>query len=316
MWDYRDESQDEKNGSDDMERRNAATPAIPLPNPGEGGPVFPGTNGNDGENNRPEINLPEINLPGGNRPGGNRPGGNRPGGARPQEDDNSLIGGLITTIITSLPRPNIPCKFCPNNNVSTGVIRCLNATSGYNPFSVYVNANMLLSSLGEGEVSAYERVPAGTHTISIVGNNGYVYVQKQIMVPVGKVYTLAIINTTSGLDFMVIEDMECARTFGNGCIRICNLATNSGSINVSFRPRSISFENVAFRELTDFKSIWPGDYTYYISRNSSTLRPIGMQESLLSSTLKIDMNVSYTMYVSQWNISSPDAIRAIIVEER
>lgn len=258
------------------------TPVAPLPNPGEGGPVFPG--------NRP--NIPQENP------------------SRPN------LGGLIQTIITTFPRPNLPCRFCGNNTMKAGTIRMLNAASGYNPFSVYVNSEMLTSPLSEGEISEYEKVPAGVHTISIVGDNGYVYVQKQIMVQEDKVYTLAIINTPSGLDLMVVEDRTCDRPFQNGCVRVCNLANNSGSINVFIGQRYISFMNVAFREVTDYKSIWPGDYTVNVSRNNTILRSNIAGEILLTTTMKAEMNVSYTLYVFHWNQSSPDAIRMIIVEEK
>ena len=43
--------------------------------------------------------------------------------------------------------------------------------------------------------------------------------------------------------------------------------------------------------------------------------PMGNSNMLISSMLTIAMNVSYTIYIFNWNLSSPDAIRALIVEE-
>ena len=41
----------------------------------------------------------------------------------------------------------------------------------------------------------------------------------------------------------------------------------------------------------------------------------GNRNIILSSSVDVKMDVSYTMYLFNWNISSPDAITVMIVEE-
>ncbi|MDD6201705.1 MAG: DUF4397 domain-containing protein [Lachnospiraceae bacterium] len=270
------------------------TPVIPLPNPGEGGPVYPGN-----------MNGDQMFPGGGNMNG--ETGGNNP--------IENILSGLVGTIITTYPRPNIPCRFCPSGNTAFGVVRFLNAASNYNPFKIYINANMVVDQLNYAEVTEYEKVASGNRTITVMGENGYIYIQKQIAIPQNRAITIAIINTESGLDLFVINDEECRKPLQTGCIRVCNLAVNSGPLNVVIGQQYINFMNVAYKEVTDFKNIWPGDYNFYVSRSRGMARPYMTGNVLLSSTIGIDMNVSYTIYLFHWNLSSPDAVRALIVEE-
>jgi hypothetical protein len=137
-----------------MSLRNVreATPAIPLPNPGEGGPVYPGgeVNGEtDGAINDTEMNnnsnnsgsnnnsgagaIPVIPLPNPGEGGavypGNNNNNNRPG--------NNFVPSIPGTIIITYPRPNENCSFCNPGSDRNGKVRFMNASNGYNPFWVY-----------------------------------------------------------------------------------------------------------------------------------------------------------------------------------
>ena len=293
-----------------QEKRQDNNLVMPLPNSGEGVPVY------SGDENK-EENVPIIILP--------SPVERKP--AFPENSDNSNNSNLsdnIRTIITTYPRPNAPCKFCKNGNTQYGVIRFLNAASGYNPFMVYVNADLFVNSLNTAEVTEYEKISSGMQTVSILAENGYIYIQKQIMVPQNQVMTVAIINTESGLDLLVINDQSCKKVLQAGCIRACNLSVNSGPLNIVIGQRYITFTNVAYTDVTDVKNIWPGDYNYYVSKsrmntmnamNAMNINPYLNGNVILASTLSIEMNVSYTIYLFNWDLSSPEAIRALIVEE-
>lgn len=281
---------------------NSNTPVIPLPNPGEGGPVYPG---NIDNSNTPVIPLPNPGEGGPVYPGNNTGNGNT---------GNNILSGIIGTIITTYPRPNAPCKFC-NTNSKYGTIRFLNTASGYNPFMIYVNSSLFASSFNYGEVTEYEKVSYGMQTISVLGENGYIFIQKQVMIPQGKTITIAIINTESGIDLYVINDTACTKPFQAGCIRACNLSVNSGPLNVIIGQHYITFNSLEYKDVADFKNIWPGDYNYYVSTTAYN-RPTGAAGNvLLSGTIGIDMNVSYTIYLFNWDITSSEAIRALIVEE-
>ena len=317
--------ENEKSGS---KSNSGATPVIPLPNPGEGGPVYPGNNtggsGNGNTGNGSNIGgnnsngntgsgsnsgaIPVIPLPNpgeggpvypGNNTGGNNGNSNSQGGLN--------IPAIIGTIITTFPRPGEPCKFCANSSQTTGKVRFLNAASNYNPFRVYINDQLFVQTLNFAEVTAYEKVPNGYQIVTIMGDNNYIYIQKPVMVPRAGAVTIAICNTQTGLDLFVISDTACSRSNYLSCLRVCNLSLDSGALSVVVGNNDVSFMNVSFQEITGYKILTPENYLFYVLN--------GRRRIILTSILSVKRNASYTMYLINWNVTSPDTVTVIMVEE-
>lgn len=258
-------------------------PVIPLPNPGEGGPVYPG-NGS---------NIPVIPLP-------------NPGEGGP------VASGPTSTIITVYPRPIIPCFYCNSNQY--GNVRFLNAAVGYNPFVISVNGQTIVRTLDYAQVSQYGRISAGYQTVTVSGMNGYIYIQKQIRVRANATMTVAIVNTNSGLDLMEISDVPCSTPMNMACFRVANLSYNGGPMNVVLNNGYVTFSNVRFGEVTAFSRIPAGRYSFYVEKSGPQPR-FGANQVLVSSTVNVQPNTLYTLYIFNWN-TSPDAIRTMVVEDR
>ena len=152
-----------------MENRNI--PVTPLPNPGEGGAVFPGGN----------TDAPAIPLPNPGEGGPAFPGGNT---------------------ITIQPLPDytitVPTRYA--------AVRFLNATHGYPSFRILIDGMRAVNLLGAGTASGYIRLPAGRHTITVSGQDGYVYLEQPLAFASGSTSTVAIINRAGGLSLTMIED--------------------------------------------------------------------------------------------------------------
>lgn len=153
-----------------MESRN--NPAIPLPNPGEGGAAFPGETAEA---------VPVIPLPNPGEGGGVFPG-----------------GGSIT--VQPLPDYTITVP------VRYAAVRFLNATHGYPAFRIFVDGTRVVTLLDSGSASGYVRIPAGNRTITVTGQDGYVYIEKELRFLSSSTSTIAIINRTGGLDLTQIAD--------------------------------------------------------------------------------------------------------------
>ncbi len=273
-----------------------ATPVVPLPNPGEGGPVFPG-NTNAGA-------TPVIPLP-------------NPGEGGPVNSGNNtgtIIPTIPGTVIITYPRPNENCSFCIPGSNQNGKIRFLNAASGYNPFWVYINDKLLVNDFGFADVTEYVDVAVGDPVITLMGENGYVFLQQPINVKRGMMSTVAIVNTASGIGLKMIADENCDRTRSASCVRVGNLSYNSGPLNLVIGNRYVTFRNVNSGEITDFATIWPGEYGYTVSRTNNTMYPIWGSTALLQSVLYLQQDKNYTIYLFQYN-PSVDAIKAVIVED-
>ncbi len=216
--------------------------------------------------------------------------------------------GIGTSIITVFPKPIIPCYFCETNQ--NGLVRFLNAVAGYNPLLIYINNQLAVNGLNNGEMSQYGRVSAGEQTITVGGQNGYVYVEKKITVPVDRAVTVAVINTDHGPDLMVILDMYCNAGINTGCFRVCNLSITNQRVHVILNGGSVTFFDVDYLQVTSFQYVSTGFYTVSVSNSDARNGSL-----LLTSDIYIRGNASYTLYVFNWR-NVEDAIRILIVEDR
>ncbi len=170
-------------------------PVIPLPNPGEGGPVYPGNDGGE-----PVIPLPNPGEGGPVYPGNN------------WGCSNGICGGV--TIL-----PGIIGTVWP----SASRTRFLNAAYGYQAFRVFVGNTRAANVLNYASVTSYGRVAAGYQTVTVTGMDGYIYIQKTMPFQANAVTTIAIINTAGGLDLLQITDSCCPPTNGYSSFRVGSL---------------------------------------------------------------------------------------------
>ncbi len=275
----------------------ADMPITPLPNPGEGGPVDSGNNMDNG------AGVPVIPLPNPGEGGpvdSGRP--NFPPIFRPVFPGGT--GGSVTVI----PGITFPCYNC--TATSFGRVRILNASTGYQPFYVYIGNWMVASGLANGDITSYVQATSGTQTITVSGANGYVYIQKPVQVRASSSMTIAIINTASGLDIMEISDISCNAPSGTSCLRTCNLSQNLGPFDVSIGNQNnsyVAFTNVRYREVTPYTSFYPGWYQLYIARTGAF-----PSTYLATAAANMSANNSYTLYI--FNASNAtDGLRTMVV---
>ena len=279
------------------EINEADVPITPLPNPGEGGPVDSGNSMDNG------AGVPVIPLP---NPGEGGPVDSR----RPNFPPifRPIFPGGTGGSVTVIPGITFPCYNC--TATSFGRVRILNASTGYQPFYVYIGNWMVASGLANGDITSYVQAASGTQTITVSGANGYVYIQKPVQVRASSSMTIAIINTASGLDIMEISDISCNAPSGTSCLRACNLSQNLGPFDVSIGNQNssyVAFTNVRYREVTPYTSFYPGWYQLYIART-------GAYPSTYVATAAANMsaNTSYTLYMFNAP-NATDGLRTMVV---
>lgn len=276
----------------------AGTPVIPLPNPGQGGPV---ADGNTDQGNEGGA-TPVIPLP--------NPG---EGGPVADLDDPPsfrpiLPGGSSSSSVTIIPGITFPCFSCGSGNF--GRVRFLNAASGYEAFHIYLGNWLIARRLGNGSMTTYLQAASGAQTVTLAGSNGYIYLQKQIQVRAGSAVTVAIINTESGLDLMEISDISCSAPSSTSCLRVCNLSLNLGPFDVSAESGGSTytpFTNVRYREITPYTSFYPGWYQLYIARTGAYPNTY-----VAAATANMRANTSYTLYIFNAD-NSTDGLKTMIV---
>ena len=295
-------------------------PVIPLPNPGEGGPTAPGPGGipviplpNPGEGgptapNPDEGGIPVIPLP---NPG---EGGPTPPG----------IGGIP---VIPLPNPGEGGPTAPGPVIITtkSRVRFLNGAYGYGPFHIYINRWQSVHRLKYGEISAYRAITPGYQTISVVGTDGYVYIQKTLPFQGNMPSTVAIVNTASGLDLLQITDSFVRPVGRLANLRVSNLAYYSNPIDVLLRDGRVVYSDVQFKETTSTKRIRPGAYQFVFADTAFVPMPIWedietmdysrtspMVEELATLNMRVSGGLNYTIFLLSTDPES-GAVKPIVV---
>ena len=153
-----------------MENRNV--PITLLPNPGEGGAVFPGE---EASGATPVIPLPNPGEGGAVNPG----------------------GGIVIQPLPQTPVV-VPARYA--------AVRFLNATHGYPAFRIFIDGVRAVNLLSAGTASGYIRIPAGSRVITVAGQDGYTYIEQALSFASSSTSTVAIINRAGGLMLTKIED--------------------------------------------------------------------------------------------------------------
>ncbi len=119
--------------------------------------------------------------------------------------------------------------------------------------------------------------------------------------------TIAIVNSSTGLDLVSIRDTACPTDWTSSCFRVCNLAYYSGPVNASLG--NIYFNSVNFADAASFSRLSSGNYTLRVARSA---RP---ENTLVTTPVTLNPSRIYTLYVLNWNPSA-DTIQTLLVEDR
>ena len=330
MLNFSDEPAVQRSG--DM--ADANTPVIPLPNPGEGGPVAPGD----------DTDTPVSPLPNPGEGGPVYPGGSadvptiplpNPGEGGPVYPGNG--GG---TPVIPLPNPGEGGPVYPGNNAggqgtivipnrpSTARVRFLNATYGYPAFQILVGNAVAVNFLGRASISPYRYYYGGYRTVTVRGTDGYIYIQKTLPFDAGSTSTIAVILRAGGLDLLQISDRCCPPTGYYSNFRVSNLAYNSAPIDVLLADGRVVYADVRFKETTSYKRIRPGTYEFLFAETNLTPSPVYADIETLDSAflgtypipnmvasayVVVSSRANYTVFLLN---SGSDAIQTMVVEDQ
>ena len=281
----------------------AAEPVIPLPYPGEGGPVYPG----DSPAVEPVIPLPY------------------PGEGGPVYPGNSQEP------VIPLPEPGEGGPAYPGPSARPSArVRFLNAAYNYPALRIAVDNSRFVNRLSYASVTAYGRVRPGYRTVTVSSASGRVYLRKSMPFQSNGLDTVAVINTAGGVDLLQIADSCCVSLTSCSSFRMGNLAYNSGPLDVIMSDGRVVWSDLRFKEVTPFKRIVPGAYQFFYADTGLTAMPPALaiealdpawlgvyppQETFGSLYLNVDAGERYTVYLLQ-NGSGRNNIQNMILVDR
>ncbi len=283
---------------------NNAEPVIPLPNPGEGGPVYPGNGNGDAV-----IPLPNPGEGGPVYPGN----GNgdaviplpNPGEGGPVYPGNNC-GSIVVPVFPNMPNGSMG---------NYGQVRFLNASTNNFPVNISINNTLYSVNSQFGCATNYDWVIDGFHTVTIRRATGLrnILLQQTFPFVANQKATMVLTDSPSGgLEMIRISDTGCTNLpSSSGCYRFSNMAYGGSSFDLLLYGGETVFRNVKFQTTTPYKQAIAGTYQFYVT-NSNTYTfinelpiivigavatNVNMRDTLVSFSAKINPGRNYTSYI-------------------
>lgn len=164
-----------------------------------------------------------------------------------------------------------------NQEEDTCKVRFFNAAAGYGGLKIEVAGETISENLPFGQETAYVYIPDGFQqvTITMVQEPEAVLLNKRMPFRNCMNTTAAIINTSTGIDLMMINDEGCRMDEADrACFRVANLSYTSPPLDVIIENGNPVFEDVRFKYVTEYKQAVPGEYNFNVmlARTAETLQ--------------------------------------------
>ncbi|MFZ5988483.1 MAG: DUF4397 domain-containing protein [Bacillota bacterium] len=185
--------------------------------------------------------------------------------------------------------PFVPAFHRVNMN---SYIRVLHASPNAPAVDIYANDILIARNLSYRGFSNYLPVPPGRYNVRIypAGQKINPVLNTSITVPERSIQTAAAIGLVPQLSLQVVNDPVIPTVPGRVLVRFVHFSPNAPSVDITLSGGSPVFQDVEYREVTDYVPINPGTYTLY-ARIAGTGQQILYVPNI---TLKADR--FYTVY--------------------
>lgn len=196
------------------------------------------------------------------------------------------------------------------NDLQNTYIRVLHAVPNAPAVDVYANGNLIVSNLPYKSKSPYIPVAPGNYNVEVypAGRRDNPVVRTNLAVPPNTIFNVAAIGTLPNVTLYPIPEPTMLINSGRACIRFVHLSPNAPAVDVSMSDGTQVFNNVGFKDITNYACIPAGTYTFQV-------RPTGTNNVVLTvPNVKLDPNVFYTIY-AVGSVNGRPPLEAILVSE-
>jgi hypothetical protein len=162
----------------------------------------------------------------------------------------------------------------PGSPGSAATVRFVQASPGAPDVDVIVQGKRIVEGLAFGKASDYVSIASGKQQVQIVpaGQNGdAALIDKEMDFDGGKAYIIATVGQLSDIDSETYEVNLDATDAGKARARTINLSPDAGKVTIAVAGGDNLFENVDFKDASDYKDIDAGTYDLEIHQDDNTL---------------------------------------------
>lgn len=147
--------------------------------------------------------------------------------------------------------------------IDTTYVRIFHASPDAPAVDVYLNNKLVASNLQYRSFTEYLQVAPGVYNVKVfpAGTMRNPVINTNINVPANNILTVAAINKLEDIALYAIEDTPMPVPADKVYIRFGHLSPNAPSVDIRLPNGDELFEDVEYKEVTDYKLVEPGTYT-------------------------------------------------------
>jgi len=191
-------------------------------------------------------------------------------------------------------------------------VRILHASPNAPAVDIYANGNIIVSNLAYKEFTQYLPVPSGNYTIKVfpTGNTTTPVIDTDVYIPEDTVTIMAAVGELPDIKLFQVQESIIPANYGNPCVRFVHLSPNAPAVDVKLADGSIIFENVAYKNSTNYVCVPPGTYSFNVT-------PTGSDDVVLNvPNVKLESNKLYTIYAVGVVGGSPGLQVLLVTDQR
>lgn len=172
------------------------------------------------------------------------------------------------------------------------LIRIFHAVPRSGEVDVYIDQELAFSDIEFTEFTDYISLEEGEYKIDIypAGTDETPIISQMLEVQEGELYTVAATGNLDDLSLLIIKDYESkVASKDYSTFRIVHLSPNTSEVDVIVNDDKL-FEDIAFREGTNYVDVNPDTYNFKIISSST-------EDIILPLKVKLNGNRIYTIYI-------------------
>jgi hypothetical protein len=150
-------------------------------------------------------------------------------------------------------------------------IRVLHASPKSPNIDVYFNNKRIVENLAYAKVSKYLMITPGNNNIRVyrAGRTDRPLIDINVNISESSKFTVAVIGTFPNISLNPISDPMEAQMTTKSCIRFIHLSPNVPAIDITLSNGTKLFNNIKYKDVTDYITLDPGKYNIQIKESGS-----------------------------------------------
>jgi hypothetical protein len=157
---------------------------------------------------------------------------------------------------------------------------------------IYANDKLIAGNLSYKDFTPYVTVTPGNYNIKVypTGRKDNAVLTTDLNIPPYSIYTVAAVNKLANLNLLPIREPTMPIPAGKVYVRFAHLSPNAPNVDVVLPNGTKLFNNVTYKQITDYIPVNPGTYAIYV-------RPTGTDQNVLYvPNITLQPNRFYTVY--------------------